>query len=204
MARIGGRSLWLAWPAGLVCAGVVGVLAWLALPGLPATFAFVGDTLRAASTRTEAPQPPPLATVALDGSADIDCRDLYPRTLWGELAWAPDAMLMQNRAAPATSVATLVDALQPVVRVTCAWHGPLGSIVSTLAVVDAGAAAVADAALRAQGFACEAFESGVACRRESGGIVEEEAVRDGLWLSSVERQWHPDDYGARLAQSVWG
>ena len=54
MARIGGRNLWLAWPVGLVCAGVVGALAWLAAPALPATVGFVGDTLRSATSSPQA------------------------------------------------------------------------------------------------------------------------------------------------------
>lgn len=204
MARIGGRNLWLAWPVGLVCAGVVGALAWLAVPAVPTTIAFVGDTLRAGTARPSAEAPPPVSAVALDGSADIDCRDLYPRTLWGELAWSPDALLSQNRASPATAVTALVDALQPAVRVTCVWHGSRGTIATTLSVVDVRAAPLADAALRGQGFSCEAFDSGVVCRRAGGAVVEEHAVRDGVWVASVETRWHPEQYGARLATFVWG
>lgn len=204
MARIGGRNLWLAWPVGLVCAGVVGALVWLAAPAVPGTILFIGDTLRAATSAPQAAAPPQVAAVALAGTPDVDCRDLYPAGLWGELAWAPDALLTQNHAAPATAVTALVDALQPVVRVTCAWRGTEGTIVSTLSVVPADAATVADLALRGQGFACEPFGSGVACRRDSGGVVEEHAVRDGLWLTSVETSWHPEQYGPRLAAFVWG
>ncbi|KEP74071.1 hypothetical protein HR12_22335, partial [Microbacterium sp. SUBG005] len=47
MARIGGRSLWLAWPAGIFCAAAVVALGVLAAPGIPTAVGFVGDTLRA-------------------------------------------------------------------------------------------------------------------------------------------------------------
>ena len=43
MARIGGRSLWLAWPVGVLCAGVVGALVWLSR-----------CSLRSCSRRTQA------------------------------------------------------------------------------------------------------------------------------------------------------
>jgi len=203
MARIGGRSLWLAWPVGLVCAGVVGALVYLAVPAVPGTVRFLGDTLRAATSAPQAAPVQSVAEAALDGSSAVDCRELYPSELWGELAWTPDVLLSQTRAAPATAVTTLVEALQPFVRVTCSWRGTAGSIASTLAVVSADASVVADAALRAEGFSCEAYGSGISCRRSSGGVVEEHVVRDGLWLASILTSWHPEAYGARLASFVW-
>lgn len=204
MARIGGRNLWLAWPVGLLCAGVVGALAWIAAPALPATVGFVGDTLRAATSTPQAAAAGPVSAAALDVSRDLDCRNLYPSQLWGELAWTPDSLLSQTHAAPATSVTALVDALQPTVRVTCGWRAPRGTVVTTLSVVGEDAPTVAEAALTGQGFACEPFGTGVACRRSSGGVVEEHAVREGLWLASVETGWHPELYGTRLATFVWG
>lgn len=203
MARIGGRNLWLAWPAGLVCAGVVGALVWLAAPAVPGTVRFAGDMLRARTSAPIAAAATPIATMALDGTVAVDCLDMYPASLWRDVAWT-DAVLSQNHAAPATAVTALVDALQPTVRVTCVWHGSRGTIATTLSVVATDASAVADVALRGQGFACEPFGSGIACRRASGGVVEEHAVRDGLWLASVETSWHPEDYGTRLALFVWG
>lgn len=203
MARIGGRNLWLAWPAGLVCAGVVGALVWLAAPAVPGTIAYVGDTLRARTSMPIAAAATPVATTALEGTADVDCRDLYPASVWRDVAWT-DAVLSQNHAVPTTAVTSLVDALQPTVRVTCVWRGSQGTIATTLSVVATDASAVADVALRGQGFACEPFGSGVACRRASGGVVEEHAFRDGLWLASVETTWQPEEYGARLAAFVWG
>ena len=43
MAKVGGRNAAFAWIVGLVCLGIVGVLAFLALPLIPATVAWVGD-----------------------------------------------------------------------------------------------------------------------------------------------------------------
>lgn len=45
-ARVGGRNLAISWIAGVLCAGVVGALLWLALPAGPALMQFVGDGLR--------------------------------------------------------------------------------------------------------------------------------------------------------------
>ncbi|QIG38611.1 hypothetical protein G5T42_03165 [Microbacterium sp. 4R-513] len=204
MARIGGRNLWLAWPVGLLCAGVVGALVWLAIPAVPGTVGFVGDTLRSATSKPQAASAGPVSTLALDGAAQLDCRDVYPSQLWGELAWTPDSLLSQTHAAPATAVTALVDALQPTVRVTCAWRSPRGAIITTLSTVGTDASTVTEAALLGQGFSCRPLGSGVACRRSSAGIVEEHAVRDGLWLASVETTWHPEHYGSRLAAFVWG
>ncbi|MGF3057028.1 hypothetical protein [Microbacterium sp. YY-01] len=46
MARVGGRSSFLAWFAGIVCAGVIVGLLWLAIPVMPDAVQFVGDMLR--------------------------------------------------------------------------------------------------------------------------------------------------------------
>ena len=157
MARIGGRSLWLAWPVGVLCAGVVGALVWLALPAVPGTVNWIGDTLRAATSAPVAAAPSPVETAALDPDADLDCRTLYPDRLWAELTWGSDVLLDQDRTPPATSITALVDALQPVVRVTCSWRSADGQIVTTLSRVAADASTIADAALRGQGFDCETF-----------------------------------------------
>jgi len=204
MARIGGRSLWLAWPVGVLCAGIVGAIVWVALPAVPGTVNWIGDTLRAATSAPVAAPPSPVETAALDPDADLDCRTLYPDRLWAELAWGSDVLLDQDRTPPATWITALVDALQPAVRVTCSWRSTDGQIVTTLSKVAADASTIAEAALRGQGFDCETFGTGVACRRQQGDIVEEQAVRDGLWLASVETSWLPEDYGTQLAARVWG
>ncbi|WP_457100462.1 hypothetical protein [Microbacterium sp. P5_E9] len=204
MARIGGRSLWLAWPVGVLCAGIVGALLWVAAPAVPGTVNWIGDTLRAATSAPVAAAPSPVETAALDPATDLDCRTLYPDRLWAELVWGRDVLLSQNFAAPPTGITGLVDALQPVVRVTCSWRSAAGQIVTTLSQVGADASTIADAALRGQGFDCETIGAGVACRRQQGDVIEEQAVRDGLWLASVETSWLPEDYGTQLAARVWG
>jgi len=204
MARIGGRSTWLAVPAGLLCVGVVAGLVWLALPMVPVSVTWVGDTLRAATLPPEAP--PETATpaeVAVAGS--LDCRQLYPDGLWAELSWHGGALLSQTAGPPATAVTSLAEALAPTSRVTCTWRlEEGGAIVTTLAAVAVDAAAIADAALRGQGFECTTEGEALRCQRVHGQVVEEHAVRGGLWLSSMESTWHPEEYGARVAAHVWG
>jgi len=205
LARTGGRNSWIAWPAGLICAAVVATLAWLAQPMVPVSIAWMGDMLRAAtSPPVAAAVPPPISTVAM-APGDIDCRTLYPDSLWAELTWTSNVLLSQDLAAPATAVTTLTDALAPSVRITCHWQADGGrTIVSTLAGVASDAVPIAEASLRGQGFACGVNGDAVACTRTSGDVIEEHTLRAGLWLSSVETAWHPDVYGTRLAAHVWG
>lgn len=204
MARIGGRSNWLAVPAGMLCAGVVVALVWLALPMVPASVYWVGETLRTAT----APQVVPVAQetpAQLAAAGAIDCRTLYPDGLWSELTWKGGVLLSQSTAPPATSVTSLTDALAPSTRVTCSWRLQQGGgIVTTLAVVGPDAATIADAALRGQGFTCSTTGGGLRCVRSRGDVVEDQRFRDGLWLSSVETSWRPEHYGSRLAAQVWG
>lgn len=205
LARIGGRNSWIAWPAGLLCAAVVAALAWLAHPLLPVSVAWTGDMLRSATApRPVAPVAESVASLAV-APGDIDCRELYPDGLWAELTWTPNVLLAQDTAPPATEITTLTDALTPSVRITCQWSADGGrTIVSTLAGVAPDAGPVADASLRGQGFTCVSDSDSVVCTRTTGDVVEEQTVRGGLWLSSVERGWHPDEYGDRLSAHVWG
>ncbi|MBW8764144.1 MAG: hypothetical protein JF592_16460 [Microbacterium sp.] len=46
MARVGGRNLAISWIAGMLCAGVIVGLVWLALPIVPAMAQFVGEGMR--------------------------------------------------------------------------------------------------------------------------------------------------------------
>lgn len=205
MARVGGRNSWIAVPAGLVCLAIVGALVWLALPMVPVTIAWAGDTLRRAATPQPAPTsgPTPAEQAIADGG--IDCRTLYPDDLWNELAWRGGSLLNQTIAPPATEVVSLTEALAPEVLVTCEWRlASGGGIVTTLSRVDAGARPIAEAALRGQGFACDAGEAALVCTRTQGAVVEEHTLRDGLWLASVQATWHPEGYGARLDRNVWG
>lgn len=205
MARVGGRNSWIAVPAGLVCLAVVGALVWIALPMVPVSITWVGDTLRRATApqpeATAAPTPAELAIA--DGA--IDCRTLYPDDLWNELIWRGGSLLNQTSAPPATAVSSLTEAVAPEVLVGCDWRlASGGGIVTTLARVDADAGVIAESALRGQGFACEAGGPALVCTRTQGDVVEEHTVRDGLWLVSVETTWHPEEYGARLDRNVWG
>lgn len=204
MARIGGRNSWIAVPAGLVCAAVVGALVWLSMPMVPVSIAWLGDTLRNAT----APQPSATtdatpAEAAAQGTA-VDCRTLYPDDLWNELTWRAGSLLSQSLAAPATTATAFADAAGPTVVVTCTWRSDNGSIVSTLSKVDPAVAPIAEAALSGDGFACHTADAQLLCTRTQDGVLEEHTLRDGLWLVSVETQWQPDDYGARLDRGVWG
>ena len=203
MARVGGRNSWIAVPAGVVCAAVLGMLVWLSLPMIPVAIAWVGDTLR------DATAPRPVATPALTpaqeaaGGAGVDCRTLYSDDLWNELTWRPGSLLNQSGAAPATAATAFADAASPEVLVTCTWRFDSGEIATTLSRIDPEAASVAEAALAGDGFACRAGEQ-LTCTRVLGAVLEEHTLRDGLWLVSVESRWHPEDYGPRLDRTVWG
>ncbi|WP_106816538.1 hypothetical protein [Microbacterium timonense] len=204
MARIGGRNSWIAVPAGMVCAAVVGALVWLSLPMVPVTIAWIGDTLRSATApapaATRAATP---AQAAADGRA-VDCRTMYPDDLWNELTWRPGSLLSQSGAPPATSAASFADAAAARVVVTCTWRFEAGGIVSTLSRVDAEASSIAEAALSGAGFTCRADGAQLVCTRTQGAVMEEHTFRDGLWLVSVETDWQPEDYGSRLDRGVWG
>ena len=205
MARIGGRNSWIAVPAGLVCAGVVVTLVWLSLPMVPVAVAWVGDTLRSATTPQPSATPveTPAQRAAQDGS--LDCRTLYPDELWNELTWHAGSLLNQTSDPPATTVTALADALGPSVSVTCDWRlDSGGGIVTTLARVAPDAQTIAEAALRGQGFDCAVADAALECVRTQGAVREEHTVREDLWLSSVESSWHPETYGGRLAAHVWG
>ena len=204
MSRIGGRNAWIAVPAGMLCAAVVGALVWLSLPMLPVTVAWIGDTLRSATAPqpSATPRQTPAQTAAQGGA--IDCRTLYSDDLWNELTWREGSLLNQSTAAPATTAAAFADAAAPDVLVTCTWRFDAGGIVTTLSKVDADAATIAEAALAGDGFSCRTADGATVCDRTRGAVREEHTLRDGLWLVSVETQWHPEDFGARLDRTVWG
>jgi hypothetical protein len=85
---------------------------------------------------------------------------------------------------------TLTEALTPAVRLSCHWRTHDGrAIVSTLAEVAPDAAPIADASLRGQGFTCASTAGSLECTRLSGEVLEEQTIRGGLWLSSLERGW---------------
>jgi hypothetical protein len=200
---IGGRSAWLAWPAGVVCVGVVAALAYLAAPGIPTAVTFVGDLLRAGTSAPQAEAPSSDAKQPGEALTD-DCRSLYPDGLWVEMSWTPHVILSQSTAAPSTFAPTVADALSPQVRMTCDWRNDAGATVTTtLSDVDGSAAAIARSGLTGQGFSCEDSGDGVHCTRSKGGVVEDQVVRGRLWLVTVEKGWSPDRYTDRLIGRLW-
>lgn len=201
MARIGGRSLWLAWPAGLFCVAAVVGLGVLAAPGVPGTVAFVGDTLRAATGTPPAAEVEPVVPAT-------DCRHLYSQPMWSSLVWSPEALLSQRRTPPLSTVEA-VAAAAPTTVVTCHWRGVGGrfleTTVSTVSVE--GSSAVA-ATLAAQGFACQtaadATQTDVThCERISGDVNEVHDVRGDRWVSSTLSGWEPVGYAETVASHAF-
>jgi hypothetical protein len=196
MARVGGRSLWIAWPMGVICAGVVAALVWLAVPGVPGMVEFAGNMLRGA---TSAPSADGAGGASAAAEPASDCRSLYPDRLWADLTWTPDVLLSQSAAAPVTATA-LPAALAPVVHFTCTWRvSDAQRIATTVAGVAAGSTAIAEAALAADGFACTAAVDGVHCERERDGVREIHDIRGDVWLSSQLVGWEPEDYAGQTA-----
>jgi hypothetical protein len=199
MGMIGGRNGWIAWPVGLLCAGVVGGLVWLAAPAVPSAMSFVAGTLGNAAQTWNQPGAVPTQKPLSD-----DCRTLYPGLLWLALGWNPEVVLSQSTALPATSATAVRDALKPQVRMTCAWRNTGGGMISTtLATVGADAAGVAQPALAAAGFSCTSSGDGVRCTKSTGATLDEEIVRGGMWLSTTEVGWHPPGYTDQLAARLW-
>jgi hypothetical protein len=179
----------------LICVGVIGVLLVLAIPGVPAAVEFIGSTLRGASASTSADS----EAAAADAEPATDCRSLYPDRLWSELTWTPEVLLSQGAAAPATTT-SLVGALTPTVRFSCIWKTEDGrSIATTVAAVSGAAAAVAQAALSADGFACAVEGDLVHCERERDGVTEIHDLRGETWVASTLTGWVPDDYATLVA-----
>lgn len=205
MARVGGRNSWIAVPAGLICLAIVAALVWLSLPMVPVTVAWAGDMLRnATAPRPAAADSDTPARRASDGAA-LDCRALYSNSLWNELTWQGRTILDQALDAPISDVPALVDVLAPDVRLSCAWTAKDGGTVSTtISAVAADAPGLAEAALRGQGFTCAVADSVLRCTREQGDTIEDHVLRDGLWIATIERSWHPEDYSARLERTVFG
>jgi len=198
MARTSGRSMWIAVPVGVLCAAVVGGLAWLALPLMPTTFAWVGGAVDGSLA-----PPSSTAAPAADGVPST-CRGLYNDALWASLSLSPDAILTPGTEPPVTTATTLATALAPQVRMTCTWHGADGaSISTTVADVATDAGAIAAASLPGEGFACTADGARVHCEKAAGDVVETLDLGGGTWLSSTMTAWQPERYSERVASFVW-
>jgi hypothetical protein len=202
MARIGGRSAWLAWPAGLLCAAVVAALLVLAAPGVPRAVSFIGDTLRAATTAAGAHA---MASPSPDDDLPAsDCRSLYTQPMWATLVWSPNALLSQVRTAP-LSTPEAVAAGAPSVVVTCHWRGMAGAFISTtVSTLGADASSAVQAALSAQGFACRVDAETTHCERTTGDTREVHDLRGDRWVSSTLAGWTPDGYAEVVASRAFG
>lgn len=201
MARIGGRNIGMAWVAGIVCAAVVAVLVVLAVPAIPGAVAMVGDLLR---QRDAVPSFAQKSATAGASTSTPECRALYTDALWSQLTQRAGGDPKQDASGPATSAASLTTALAPRVRVTCSFAGTsTGRIVTTVAEVSADAASVARATLEVAGFSCAGFGDGVRCTRTAAALVEEDAVRGGLWVSTTYDGWRPEGYLDRIAPQIW-
>jgi len=198
MARVGGRNAYFAWIVGIGCAAILAVLAYLALPLMPASMAWVEQTID---------RPESAASAAADDQTDsalpAECDQLYSEALWAALRWTPGAVLNPSTDAPVTTATALVDALQPTVLLTCSWVSDSGTVSTTLAEVATDAGAIAAAALPASGFSCTTVQDRTRCTRTDGELVETIESGGGLWLSTSQTGWRPADYVARVAERVW-
>lgn len=204
MARVPGRDNRIAIPALLVSVAVVGALVWFAVPAVPLVLGW-GQAAVVGAVTGGAPSVAPTQVLAeqVDVATD-DCRTYYPSGLWNELMWTPSVLLNQTTDRPAITAAELGDALAPSQVRTCAWSNSVGgTIVTSFARVQADAAAIAEAALRGQGYACSTLENGVSCTLSHDDVSEFQRVQGTLWMSSVETAWHPTDYAAQVADFLW-
>jgi len=217
---IGGRRWWLAWPAGIVCAGIVAGLVYLAVPAVPAVVSYGAGVLRqgAQGTDADAPTGKPLASIGT--ALTDDCVSLYPPSLWVQLAFDPHTVLSQDLTSPAAELTTAMARWHPAVRMTCAWRAGDGSTVRTSLIDlrvpessrtpdgasgDAAQQAIA-AALADLGFGCRLSGAGAAlltCTRASSGASDTEVIEGTVWLSTTETGWHPAGYSAGLVDRLW-
>lgn len=201
MARVGGRNAFFAWVVGIGCLATLGVLAYLAVPMIPASVAWVGGTVSGPATTSD-----PVAAAGDDNAATAptECADLYDEALWATMRFARGAVLTPSADAPVTTATALVTALQPQVTMTCTWHADAGSVSTTLATVPSDAGAIAAAALPGAGFACTTQDDRTTCVRTDGDLTETIAAGGGQWLSTSESGWHPSGYAAATAARAWG
>ncbi|MFS0713022.1 hypothetical protein ABC195_04005 [Microbacterium sp. 2P01SA-2] len=190
MARIGGRNVVFAWIVGVICAVVIGALAFLTAPLVTTGMGLLGaggDTGGSAA--------------AADGPQQ--CRDLYPEALWVTLQYSPGAQIEQTQDEPVSTAAGLVEALAPEVRFTCTWTSDAGSISTTVASVGTDAGSIAASALPAQGFSCDERGVRTLCSRTDGELVETIEAGDGHWVSTSQSTWHPEQYASRVGNAVF-
>lgn len=204
MARVGGRNAAFAWVVGVGCLAILGVLAALALPLIPASMAWFGATVDTAQgTSQTAPTSAPVAA-GEEGALPTECPALYDEALWATMRFTRGAVLTPSKDAPVTTATALVSALSPDVQLTCFWHADAGTVSTTLATVPPDAGAIAAAALPGSGFTCESVDERTRCTRTDGDLTETIEAGGGLWLSTSESAWHPAGYASRTGDRIWG
>jgi len=201
VARVGGRNAVFAWVVGIGCAAIIGALAILAIPLIPASVSWVGDAVQGPSAK-------PAAGTGATGDPEptglpAECSQLYDEAIWAALKFTP-ATLSPSKDAPTTTATQLVAALRPQVSFTCAWRADAGTVTTTLATVPADAGPIAAAALPGAGFTCASEGERTRCARTDGALTETIEAGGGLWLSTSEDGWHPSDYVSRTAKRIWG
>ncbi|MBF9336737.1 hypothetical protein G3N30_11085 [Microbacterium lacticum] len=204
MARVGGRNAAFAWVVGVGCLAILGVLAALALPLIPASMTWFGTTVDTAQgTSQTAPTSAPVAA-GEEGALPTECPALYDEALWATMRFTRGAVLTPSKDAPVTTATALVSALSPDVQLTCFWHADAGTVSTTLATVPPDAGAIAAAALPGSGFTCESVDERTRCTRTDGDLTETIEAGGGLWLSTSESAWHPAGYVSRTGDRIWG
>lgn len=204
MARVGGRNVAFAWVVGVGCLAILGVLAALALPLIPASMTWFGTTVDTAQgTSQTAPTSAPVAA-GEEGALPTECPALYDEALWATMRFTRGAVLTPSKDAPVTTATALVSALSPDVQLTCFWHADAGTVSTTLATVPPDAGAIAAAALPGSGFTCESVDERTRCTRTDGDLTETIEAGGGLWLSTSESAWHPAGYVSRTGDRIWG
>ncbi|WP_454157046.1 hypothetical protein [Microbacterium lacticum] len=204
MARVGGRNAAFAWVVGVGCLAILGVLAALALPLIPASMTWLGTTVDTAQgTSQTAPTSAPVAA-GEEGALPTECPALYDEALWATMRFTRGAVLTPSKDAPVTTATALVSALSPDVQLTCFWHADAGTVSTTLATVPPDAGAIAAAALPGSGFTCESVDERTRCTRTDGDLTETIEAGGGLWLSTSESAWHPAGYVSRTGDRIWG
>lgn len=186
MTRIGGRNVVVAWIVGVLCAAVVGVLAFLTLPLLTGAGSLFGG-------------PDPEAS---DAGGGLGCRDLYSDPLWAALNYEDGSELAESVDPPVTTATALVEALAPQAQLTCTWTADRGSISTTVAQVGSDAGSIAAAALPEVGFSCSDREGVTSCSRTDGELIETIEAADGVWVSTSQQSWHPERYASRVGEAA--
>lgn len=204
MARVGGRNAAFAWVVGVGCLAILGVLAALALPLIPASMTWFGTTVDTAQGTSQTPPTSAPVAAGEEGALPTECPALYDEALWATMRFTRGAVLTPSKDAPVTTATALVSALSPDVQLTCFWHADAGTVSTTLATVPPDAGAIAAAALPGSGFTCESVDERTRCTRTDGDLTETIEAGGGLWLSTSESAWHPAGYVSRTGDRIWG